>query len=374
MIMVIHWFQRVLRPTNGIALIRDEKPRPRSNLAARSVAFGRSTHPAHGLDILVVSLLAGLFCSSPSLHAAPDSPLPEAAYLFTSFRGNGADGLHLAWSADGLRWTALKGDKSFLTPTVGREKLMRDPCITQAPDGTFHMVWTVGWNEREIGHASSRDLVTWSEQRAIPVMEHEPTARNCWAPEIIWDAARADFLIYWATTIPGRFPATEHTAESNYNHRIYATTTKDFQTYSPTRPFYAPPDMNVIDATLLHAGTEWRLIFKDEARDPVPKKNLRAAIGDDIEGPFTLVPDPLTRPGGWVEGPTAVQIGEDTLIYFDEYHAGRFGAIRSRDLKNWEDISSGTVLPKGMRHGTIFKVSRELLDKLLEIRPDAPVK
>jgi hypothetical protein len=31
-----------------------------------------------------------------------------APYLFTSFRGNGEDGLHLALSTNGYTWTALK--------------------------------------------------------------------------------------------------------------------------------------------------------------------------------------------------------------------------------------------------------------------------
>ncbi|MDE8698430.1 hypothetical protein PZH42_31545, partial [Bacteroides cellulosilyticus] len=42
--------------------------------------------------------------------------------------------------------------------------------------------WTSSWTDRIIGYASSRDLIHWSEQRAIPVMMHEPTAHNCWAP------------------------------------------------------------------------------------------------------------------------------------------------------------------------------------------------
>ncbi len=65
---------------------------------------------------------------------------------------------------------------------------MRDPCIIRGADGLFHMVWTVSWNERTIGYASSKDLIHWSEQQAIPVMEHEPTTLNCWAPEIFYDA------------------------------------------------------------------------------------------------------------------------------------------------------------------------------------------
>ena len=62
--------------------------------------------------------------------AQGDKETPEAmgktAYLFSSFRGNGQDGLHLAYSHDGLKWTALKSDKAFLKPKVGG-KLMRDP-------------------------------------------------------------------------------------------------------------------------------------------------------------------------------------------------------------------------------------------------------
>lgn len=38
--------------------------------------------------------------------------------VFTSFRGNGEDGLHLALSSDGYRWLAMKGDQSFLPPRV----------------------------------------------------------------------------------------------------------------------------------------------------------------------------------------------------------------------------------------------------------------
>ena len=91
----------------------------------------------------------------------------QDAYLFSSFRGDGEDGLHLAWSGDGLTWTALKGDQSFLLPDVGG-KLMRDPCIIRGPDGVYHMVWTTGWWENNIGIAHSRDLIHWSAQQEVP--------------------------------------------------------------------------------------------------------------------------------------------------------------------------------------------------------------
>src|SRR5882672_8349732 len=91
---------------------------------------------------------------------------PATAYLFTYFTKNGEDGLHLAWSADGYSWEKLNDGKSYLAPKVGKhQQLMRDPCIVRGPDGTFHMVWTSGWNENNIGYASSKDLETWSEQK-----------------------------------------------------------------------------------------------------------------------------------------------------------------------------------------------------------------
>lgn len=80
-----------------------------------------------------------ILASAASVAVAAE--VPEQCYLFSCFLGNGEDGLHLAWSADGLKWEALKQGKSFLLPTVGG-KLMRDPCVTTGPDGTFHLVWT----------------------------------------------------------------------------------------------------------------------------------------------------------------------------------------------------------------------------------------
>lgn len=47
-------------------------------------------------------------------------------YLFAYFKDNGQDGLHLAYSEDAYNWKALKNDRSFLTPTVSKDKLMRD--------------------------------------------------------------------------------------------------------------------------------------------------------------------------------------------------------------------------------------------------------
>ncbi|MCX6915651.1 MAG: hypothetical protein NT167_21835 [Verrucomicrobia bacterium] len=77
--------------------------------------------------------------------ASATSSQAQDYYLFTSFRGNGEDGLHLALSTNGYHWQALNHDRSFLKPVVGGFKIMRDPCLAEGPDGTFHLVWTSGW-------------------------------------------------------------------------------------------------------------------------------------------------------------------------------------------------------------------------------------
>jgi hypothetical protein len=298
--------------------------------------------------------------------ACAAAPL-RAEYLFTYFTRNGEDGLHLAASADGYTWERLNDGKSYLSPTVGKAKLMRDPCVVRGPDGTFHLVWTSGWNENNIGYASTRDFIEWSPQQEIPVMAHEPEVRNAWAPEIAYDPARREFIIFWASTIPGRFPATAGSSEEQYNHRIYFTTTKDFASFAPTKLYY-DPGFSVIDATIVPAFGKYFLIIKDETRTPV-RKYLQIAEGADIRGPFAKLLPPISPPGLWVEGPTVAKVGDDFILYYDAYQTNHYGAMRSRDLKTWEDVTPRLRLPDEgtpgrMRHGTVIEIESDLVAKL----------
>ena len=279
-------------------------------------------------------------------------------YLFAYFKNNGEDGLHLAHSRDGLKWQPLNNDKSYLTPQVGSQKLMRDPCILQGPDGVFHLVWTTGWEGRDIGIAHSKDLLNWSEQKTIPVMAHEPTAMNCWAPEIFYDAANRQYLIFWSTTIPGKFPETAGSAGKGRNHRIYYVTTKDFTTYSPTAVFY-DGGFNVIDATVVQDDQRFVVIVKDETELPVAKKHLRLATSDKAVGPFSTASAPFTK--DWVEGPTVLKRAGEWIVYYDEYRDHRYGAVKTRDWQTWQDIGAQLSFPNGARHGTVFAVPAKIV-------------
>ena len=292
----------------------------------------------------------------------------EKAYLFSYFTGDSRDGLHLAYSTDGLQWKALNEGRSYLTPNVGKDKLMRDPSICQAPDGTFHLVWTSSWTDRIIGYASSKDLIHWSEQKAIPVMMHEPEAHNCWAPELFYDEPSQTYYIFWATTIPGRHkevPTSE--SEKGLNHRIYYVTTKDFKDFSETRMFFNP-DFSVIDAAIVRDAKQQDLIMvvKNENSNP-PEKNLRVTRSKNIAQGFpTEVSAPITG-DYWAEGPAPIFVGDTLYVYFDKYRDHRYGAVRSLDHgQTWTDISDQVSFPQGIRHGTAFTVDRKVLENLMK--------
>jgi hypothetical protein len=304
-------------------------------------------------------LTAILFCVTMLSAKAQTSKDP---YIFAYFKGNGEDGLHLAYSEDAYHWKALKEDKSFLTPIVSKDKLMRDPCIIRGADGLFHMVWTVSWKDKGIGYASSKDLISWSEQQFIPVMAKEEGARNTWAPEITYDPASKTYMIYWATTITNKFPETASKTDDGYNHRMYYVTTKDFKTYSDTKLLY-DPGFNVIDATILKDKGRFVMFLKDETREPA-QKNLKVAFSNQLTGPYSAASNPITG-NYWAEGPTVLRKGNDWLVYFDKYRDHKYGAIHSSDLKKWTDVSERITVPKGLRHGTILQIKKKELKKLL---------
>lgn len=305
----------------------------------------------------MIAILAGpfwLFVVGNCDGAAPDDPV----YLFTSFRGNGEDGLRFVWSEDGYKWQEVPG--TFLKPRVGPSRLMRDPSLLRGPDGVFHLVWTTGWQKDQgIGYASSKDLVHWSEQQFIPVMAHEPTTVNVWAPELFYNEAKGEFIICWASTIPGRFP--DHEEPHNNNQRMYFTTTRDFKTFAPTKLFY-DPDFSVIDCQIVRDGERYVLVLKDNTR---PEMNIRVAFGDSALGPWRDVSRPFT--GHFTEGPTTLKIGDDWLIYFDAYRQNIYGAAKTRDFKKFTDVTKDMSFPKGHKHGTVLRVPRSVVDYLLKV-------
>lgn len=279
------------------------------------------------------------------------------AYLFSTFREPATAGLRLAYSYDGYHWKDF--DTTFLKPTVD-SNVMRDPSIVQGPDGTYHLVFTSAWKGTEtFGYASSKDLIHWSEEKSIAVMQNEPTAVNVWAPELFYDDENKQFIITWASTIPFRFPKGQE--DENNNHRMYYTTTKDFQIFSETKLFL-DPGFSVIDAVIVKRGkTDYVLVMKDNTR---PNRNIKVAFASNPLGPYTKASEPFTR--NFTEGPTVAKVGNDYLIYYDQYRDKIFGAMKTKDFKTFTDVTKEVSLPQGHKHGTIFIVKRKAIKKIQE--------
>ncbi|WP_336971568.1 glycoside hydrolase family 43 protein [Sphingobium aromaticiconvertens] len=285
--------------------------------------------------------------------------------LFAYFAtGKGeADGLRLAVSEDGFAFRPLAQGRSLLVPQVGEKKLMRDPFLFRGEgrNAPWHMVWTTAWEGVTIGHASSTDLIHWSPQQAIPVMASVPGTRNCWAPEAIYDVAMGRYQIFWSSTVEGRFPETAASSESDYNHRLWRTTTRDFRTFDPPNLLY-DPGFSVIDGSFARGpdGSLY-LIVKDETLKPL-RKTLHVAKAEGPGGPFGPLSPALTEP--WVEGPMTVNVKGRTICYYDVYREGRWGAMATSDFGTWEDVSGRLSMPAGARHGSLLWVSRATVDAI----------
>jgi hypothetical protein len=300
-------------------------------------------------------LIAGLlFCASCA--SRPSVAKDDSVYLFTSFRDADQKFLRFLYSYDGYHWTNVPG--AFLEANVGMSRQFRDPSIVRGPDGVFHLVWTTGWHgDQGFGCASSKDLIHWSEQQFVPVMTNEPATVNVWAPELFYDASGKQFVIVWASTIPGRFP--DCLEKHDNNHRLYYTTTRDFVNFAPAKLFF-DPGFSVIDGFVLKDGNKYVLLNKDNSR---PNLNLRAAFADSPVGPWMNESEPFTQK--FTEGPCALKIGGDWLICFDAYREKIYGAVKTRDFKTFTDVTKDVSFPEGHKHGTALCVSPEILTGLL---------
>lgn len=313
-------------------------------LEGKPCRFPRKRSPS-ALMLLATIILFATSCS-------------KKAYLFTSFHEPADAGLRMLYSYDGYKWHDF--DTVFLKPQVGIQQVMRDPSMVQGPDGTFHLVWTSSWRgDKGFGYASSKDLIHWSDQKFLPLMNYESTTVNVWAPELFYDDVAKQYIIIWASTIPGRFE--RGLEEDSNNHRMYVTTTKDFVDFSETRLFL-DPKFSVIDAVIVKKGKEdYVLVLKDNTR---PERDIKVAFADNPLGPYKNVSKAFTEP--FTEGPSVVKVKDKWLIYYDAYRKKTYDASATKDFVTFESINSQVSIPQGHKHGTIVTVKKKIVKDLIK--------
>ncbi len=262
--------------------------------------------------------------------------------------------LHLAWSRDGLHWTALNGNRPTL-PTPAGARHTRDPFVRRGPDGLFHLLATGGAAPTDVLYGRSPDLVAWEDLRSIPLVGGVSGARNAWAPEWVRDDEQGNYFVYWSTS---------HGAHGWDDSRIWCARTPDFRTF--TAPFVLfDPGFTVIDATLyLHQGV-WHMVFKDERFGATHGEHryLQVATADALDGPFQIATGPATA--SITEGPALLPLTSDGPFYlmYDWCMANDYGVSVSDDLRRWRVVPD-VSFPPGARHGSVFPITQEELSRL----------
>jgi hypothetical protein len=265
--------------------------------------------------------------------------------LFAYNLGDG-DGLHLAHSEDGYKWTPLKNGEPFLKSEIG-SKLLREPSLIEPQRGEFHLIWLSG--EEGFGYASSKDLIKWSDQRLIPISDKLKTY-NTRSPILYYERKPRLFHIIWSATVPGL--REEKVEEGQASNILLSITTRDFANFSEPQVFY-DPKYNCPDASLVMVGENYKLVFKDGRPE---QGTLRTSSAPTVNGKWSEPTDPIASVTG-VERPSAVKFGDDWLIYFYQPQNNlSYGALRSRDFVQWEDVSSQISVPQGMRHGSVMRI------------------
>ncbi len=282
-------------------------------------------------------------------------------YVSTSFHEPADEGLRFIYSYDGITWDSIAG--TFLTPEVGVQKVMRDPSIVRGEDGVFHLVWTSSWRgDNGFGYACSKDLIHWSKQRFIPVMD-DPTTVNVWAPELFYDDVKKQYMIVWASCIPGKFP--DLLEDHDNNHRLYYVTTKDFETFSKAE-LLIDPGFSSIDATLVKRGNnDYVMVLKDNTR---PERNIKVAFSKSPYEGWSAASEPFTE--SFCEGPSTAFVDGWYYIYYDSYRHGIYGASRTKDFIEFEDVTDQVKFPLGHKHGTVFMAPEEMVENLIKENTD----
>ncbi|MEU1191256.1 glycoside hydrolase family 43 protein [Streptomyces sp. NPDC005859] len=264
------------------------------------------------------------------------------------------EALHLACSHDGREFRTVNDGRPVLRGHVGTGRL-RDPFIGVGPDGLFHLLATDGWTSPAIVHATSPDLLNWSDQRLVPVMAGIDGAHNAWAPEFFLDETTGLYHLIWSSVVEaGSTAEGRDYANVGQDHRIWHCTTRDFKDYSPAELFF-DPGYSVIDATVTRHQDRFMMAFKDERGVNHPSTDHKYILVTAFSKPgvdFSEPTGPISPAP--VEGPCFFRRGAEWVLLFDHYLEGRYGAASSPDGIEWtpSDIS----LPPGMRHASVVTV------------------
>ncbi len=303
-------------------------------------------------------------------------------YLFVHFRETTTpDGeqVYFGLSRGGFRWEALNGGRPVLWAYYGDHGVRDMTIVRDRAAGRFHIFATDlslsygmrgkyanSWRNinlhgsKALAHWESEDLVRWSEEELIPLGDE--TFGCLWAPDILYDSARGDYLLHWSSCC----------AENGYGPMgIYASRTADFRTYTPPRCLYRKEGSSIIDSAMYEEDGRYYLFVKSE-NDPSRILELAA---DRPDGPFERVPrfdeSMLAIQEGKYEAPTALRLEDGRWALFLDFYGAR-GAAQGYVPFLADSLAGGAFtrsddafsFPYRFKHGTVLEITEEEYERM----------
>ena len=365
---------------------------------------GEVTRPSYGEGDKTVTLTATITHEAVSTtreFSATVRELPKQedldGYLFTYFIGDGKGQEQMSFAlSEGntpLKWNTMNEGNPVLIAELG-EKGLRDPSIIRSPEGDkFYLIATdlqiaagKGWGAAQKDGSKcifvweSTDLVNWSKQRLVQVSSD--LAGCTWAPEIIYDEDKGEYVVYWASKI-----YVDESKSGNPHHRIMYATTRDFYTFSPAKEYFNP-GYAVIDTVMIKNNGKVYRFTKDERDNGTGSgqsqegKMIFQEVGSSIfANDFRRTANDFVKTGvKWVEGPLTFKdnLEEKWYLFVDDF--GGEGYIPfytdNLDTGTWTKVAvSDKKMPSPKpRHGTILPITASEYARLQTHVPvEAPV-
>ncbi len=285
-------------------------------------------------------------------------------YLFCYFTGNEPENesVHFALSKDGYHFEALNENKKIINQTLGK-KCCRDPFIFRDENNIFHIIATDmrcydGWNSNNsIVLWDSVDLINWENERIIDFSQFEETknADRVWAPQIIFDKFKNEYMIYW----------THHNTDDDFDTITWYAYTKDFNSLSSKPKIFFKPKSNMcaVDADIIEKEGKYYLYEADGE-----KEGICYAVSDKPNGPYyEPVDNKVSVADTALEGNCIYKLDEcdKYIMIADQFKAGGYFMQETTDMISFKKVDDFALNHLYPRHGSMLNISDDEYETLI---------
>ncbi|MCM1312661.1 MAG: glycoside hydrolase family 43 protein [Bacteroides sp.] len=319
--------------------------------------------------------------------------LAQDAYLMV-YHKDVDHGLHMAYSEDGYKWTALNNDKPVIDgDSIAMQHGIRDPHIFRGPDGAFYMSMTdlhvfgqrdgkrttewerdgklYAWgNNRGLVLMKSKDLIHWTRANIdftkLPKQDDmDWSEMGCaWAPETVYDEENKQLMVHF-TTRQGN--------GVNLIYYVYVNDDYNALVGKPQLLLQAPEKKyNIIDSDIQKVGDTYHLFYVSHEGGAT----IKHATAQKITGPYKLDDTYYDNERQGHEAPSCwKRQGTDTyVVMWDCYRKKphNFGFVETKDFFTYTPIGYFDEPGKKMtrtnfseqKHGAVTYITKKELKRL----------